>query len=261
MPRIKNVEGATVADRLRRLMEIRNDIIKALAPGRGDYVMGGGHRMWVMDSAERTALEYIDEWKARSAQIERLKSRTGQNNLICRVLAVLSLPMPPDWNGVRPAHFDTEWGNTASTFKDNLHFTNTLRYTFATKGFAMDYEVSADNKVVLIQASPMLLVAQIGFLELDKNMLTDTPTPPTVSPLGWDAFIQNCIEQYGELTEETQPDTPMDGVIEMISSVASGNANNITPPITTTSNATSDEDASVPTTSSDEDTEKSEDPC
>jgi hypothetical protein len=162
----------------RRLAEIKH-----LAPSSSDYGFGGGHRLWVKECAMKTALDYISQVKPLEAY---------------SIIPVwhIAIPMPPSWNGTRPAEIDETYGHPHTTGKDWRHFENTLRWAFANKGYVCEVASFNDHKEIVFVADKMINVAKLPFNRANLTTNLTTPTREASIPKPYDEFIAECDAHF-----------------------------------------------------------------
>jgi hypothetical protein len=208
MSRSTTTNQPTLADRLRKVNEHRESLVKVLAPCRSDWALGGAHRMWVIECALLTARAYIEESKALETALAdqcALARRNGQYAALTSVWH-LPIPMPPAWGGERPAECST-YGHSATAWKDWRHFENALRYYLAREGYLGDTASVNKNKEIAFQARRMMDVAMIGLGDIKAEAYEGKPTFKTAStPPDYKAFCDSVDEHYEALARESDPE-------------------------------------------------------
>ena len=152
---------SSFADRLRKINEHRESLIKCLAPNASDYGFGGAHRCWVKECAVLTADAYIRRAEAFTEQCG------GEMPIV--VMSHLAIPMPSAWNGERPKEIEETYGHPHLASKDWRAFENTLRWRFAEKGWLSTQISLNDYKEICFVADKMINVARMPFGEIKKE--------------------------------------------------------------------------------------------
>lgn len=142
----------SIADRLHTINENRLSTIRSLAPNLTDYLLGGAHRLWIKDCATRVAEKSIAEYE---------ETYRANGDFVFVVLHYL-IPMPPQWNGVRPPHITETDGHPHLANKDWRHFENTLRWRLAEKGYICTTKMTHDYEGIAFYAIKMLDAARWG---------------------------------------------------------------------------------------------------
>ena len=142
------LQMSNVAQRLRELNDRRVQEIKCLQPDTGAYVLGGGHRLWICQSGIATAEAYVANHKAMEA-----------HGIIPQWH--VAIPMPPEWNGTRPAEIEETYGHPHTAYKDWRHFENSLRYKLADLGYTALWTSLNDRKEIAFVADKIFNVAKI----------------------------------------------------------------------------------------------------
>jgi hypothetical protein len=171
-----------IADRLRKINEHREALVKHLAPCGSDYGFGGAHRLWVKECAVLTADEYI-------RRSEAFVKSAG--NLPVSLMTHIAIPMPPSWNGVRPAECE-EYGHPHLASKDWRHFENTLRWRFAEKGWLSTQTSINEYKEIAFVADKMINVARMPFADIKaEDIEGKTPNDTAVFPeMSYEAWCE-----------------------------------------------------------------------
>ena len=141
------LQMSNVALRLRELNDRRLQEIKCLQPDTGAYVLGGGHRLWICSSGMATAEAYVAHHKAME-----------DHGIIPQWH--VAIPMPPEWNGTRPAEIEETYGHPHTAYKDWRHFENSLRYKLADLGYTALWTSLNDHKEIAFVADKIFSVAQ-----------------------------------------------------------------------------------------------------
>jgi len=182
---------SSLADRLRQINEHRESEVRILAPSHSDYLLGGAHRCWIKECAMKIALAYIN---CRNEII-----KLYENPSIALTLTQhLSIPKPPQWNGVRPSEIAETYGHPHLANKDWRHFENTLRWMFAKQGYICKAKMTNDYEGIAFYAVKMMTAAHIGLPKISVN--EETYSPP----------YANCIPPYKEFCsnlDESMADT------------------------------------------------------
>jgi len=182
-------EEESFGTQLRNLNEYRKQILQSLEPRpESDYTFGGAHRCWVKACATQTAYDYI-------AQARAIEGKYG-NDFV--VVSHMAIPMPPAWNGVRPAEIDESYGHPHLTFKDWRHFENTLRYTFAKEGYIAIATGVNNNKEIVFLADKMVNVAKMPLTRLNPNDYDGKKPQNQASVLEYDEFCATTHKKYCE---------------------------------------------------------------
>ena len=156
----------TMTDRLRKINDHRQSLIKCLAPSASDYGFGGAHRCWVKECAVLTADAYIARATAFTEQMG------GEMPIV--LMTHIAIPMPSAWGGVRPAEC-SEYGHPHLASKDWRHFENTLRWRFADKGWLTTECSLNDYKEIVFVADKMINVAKMPFAKIKEEDFKDKP--------------------------------------------------------------------------------------
>ena len=178
----------TFADRLRKINDHRESLIKCLAPNASDYGFGGAHRCWVKECAVLTADAYITRANAFTEQCG------GEMPIV--VMTHIAIPMPSAWNGVRPAECE-EYGHPHLASKDWRHFENTLRWRFADKGWLTTECSLNEHKEIVFVADKMINVAKMPFATIKAEDFKDKPpTQEAVLPeMPYDAWCEKLEKE------------------------------------------------------------------
>ena len=193
-------------DHFHKINDHRKELIKALAPSGADFVFGGAHRCWIKECAIKTAEDYIAHAK---------KFLDAGFPMV--PIFHIAIPMPPAWNGVRPAE-TTEYGHPASKGKDWRHFENTLRWTFAKEGWLGDTIPLNDYTEIAFIADRMFNVAKNSIFKLKTEDFKDKPPSNKAVIVDYDTFsvwIEKEMEgtetqrQYDALQQFPSPLRPM----------------------------------------------------
>lgn len=156
----------TMTDRLRKINDHRQSLIKCLAPSSSDYGFGGAHRCWVKECAVLTADAYIARATAFTEQMG------GEMPIV--LMTHIAIPMPSAWGGVRPAEC-SEYGHPHLASKDWRHFENTLRWRFADKGWLTTECSLNEYKEIVFVADKMINVAKMPFAKIKEEDFKDKP--------------------------------------------------------------------------------------
>jgi len=172
------VPRSVFADRLRKIDNHRKELIKALVPCGDDYSFGGSHRCWVKETARLTTVAYISDCeKATEAMAECIRENPADfpqyvgRDIALSLVRHIAIPMPPAWNGVRPAEIVETYGHPHLPNKDWRAFENTLRYTFADKGWICRTAMLNGYKEIVFTAIKMKDLALTG---LDTAVLDES---------------------------------------------------------------------------------------
>lgn len=163
-------ERITFANRLRVLNEKREAFVKHFAPSSSDYGFGGAHRCWVKECGMATAREYI-------------RMAKEMEEYPVSPVYKLAIPMPPQWNGVRPEECKI-YGHPHSAFKDARHFTEGMVYELARNGYIAEWEHYNDYKDLVIVADTMVRVAKYPIIlhkeEFEGKENTNSASTPSL---------------------------------------------------------------------------------
>ena len=178
-------------DHFHKINDHRKELIKALAPSGADFAFGGAHRCWIKECAIKTAEDYI----------AHTKNVLDAGFPFIPVFHI-AIPMPPAWNGVRPAE-TTEYGHPASKGKDWRHFENTLRWVFAKEGWLGDTIPLNDWTEIAFVADRMINVAKNSLVKLKEEDFKDKPPSNKAVLVDYNSFSQYIAkEMEGTKTQE-----------------------------------------------------------
>ena len=170
-------------------------LVRYLGPNKGDYLLGGAHRLWIKDSARRTAEFYMKD-------CVDVKRRSGCPQMLPH--AKIDIPMPKHWNGKRPEECE-EWGHPASSFKDYRHFENSLRYYLAKGGFiTLVCNAVDDHKALILVADEITQQAVRPAQYADDFKGFNCELVPFTSPLGYDGFCDEVNENAKKAEAEKE---------------------------------------------------------
>jgi hypothetical protein len=172
-------------------------LVRYLAPDlKGDFLLGGAHRLWVKDSARRTAEFYMKD-------CVELKRKSECPQMLPH--AKIDIPMPKSWNGKRPDECE-EWGHSASAFKDYRHFENALRFYLAKGGFiALVCRALDDHKALLLVADEITQQALRPAQYAEDFSFINCELVPFTAPEGYDRFCDRVNREW-KATEERAAD-------------------------------------------------------
>jgi hypothetical protein len=180
-----------VAEQLHKINEYRMRLVKHLAPSASDYGFGGGHRMWIIDSAIKTADAYIADVEQMSKGITEA---LGKNTVII-VPYKMAIPMPPMWEGVRPADIAETYGHPHTKGKDWRHFENTLRWRFADKGYICDCSDMNNNEGIVFVAQKMIACVY-GMPKIDEKMKKDNTYSHTATQSDYNEYCEMIEKEF-----------------------------------------------------------------
>ncbi len=104
----------------------------------------------------------------------------------------MAIPMPPEWNGVRPAEITETYGHPALENKDWRHFENTLRWRFACEGYICDATAMNGMKGIAFIAQKMISCLT-GMPDIKKVKLPTEYKHTAIEPTKtYDEFCDEC---------------------------------------------------------------------
>lgn len=186
-----NSSKTSFRERLTSLNEHRQSLIKCLAPTASDYGFGGAHRMWVIDSAQITADDYIATLNERAEQMAKLMP-----NIAITFITTMAIPMPPAWGGVRPAEIEETYGHPHLASKDWRHFENTIRWRCAEKGYFAQCVPLDGYKGIAFYALKMIDVAYGGLNKINAADYEGKKYESVATTKPYDEFCADCDKAF-----------------------------------------------------------------
>jgi hypothetical protein len=196
--------AADAMKRCHNLVKHKMTLLEVLKPNfRTNYLLGGSHRCWIIESARRTAGWIVNDIATDTAAAPSYTHIEPGDTALCANAYTLPIPMPDQWGGVRPEE--------TCAFKDFRHFENALRYFLAEKDIfynAGGVKVAEDHSSITIIAQPAILAAMGGWITLTPETTPDLPA--TIISPPYEQYCQNLEALMSGTAEPTAEPTMED---------------------------------------------------